>query len=116
MKRVFFLAFVFLILNSCTQEAFLEPEGYVVKSDVFETTLGSKSVFGLSLKIKSPDNKKEIKGIKVSLFQNEKVWIDTIFAELNGSDTLHSDVIFTQSSTLEKGGLTYKFESFDIES
>lgn len=116
MKRVFYLAFALFILNSCSEEGILEPKGYVVKSDVFETQLGSKNVYGLSLKLKSPENKNEIKGIKISFYQNEKVWIDTVFAELNAADTLHSDVIFTQSNTLEKGEVTYKFESFDIES
>lgn len=116
MKRVFYLVFALIILNSCSEEVLLEPSGYVVKSDVFETQLGGKNVYGLSLKIKSPENKKEIKGIKVSFYQNEKVWIDTVFAELNATDTLHSDIIFTQSNTSEKGEVTYKFESFDIES
>ncbi len=115
MKKTFYLALGIITLNSCSETS-IEPAEYVVKSEVFETKLGSNSVYGLSLKIKSPDNKKEIKGLKVSFFQNEKVWIDTVYAELNGADTLTSDVIFTQSNTQEKGDVTYKFESFDIES
>lgn len=115
MKRVFYLIVGIALLQACTENS-LEPKGYVVKSEIIEMNLGSKLVYGLSLKIKSPENKKEIKGIKVSLFQNEKVWIDTVFAELNGLDTLSSDVIFTESNAQEKGEPTYKFESFDIES
>lgn len=115
MKKIFYLALGIVALISCSETSHA-PQEYVVQSEIFETSLGTNKVYGLSLKIKSPENKNEIKGLKVSFFQNEKVWIDTIYAELNGADTLSSDVIFTQSNTHEKGDVTYKFESFDIES
>lgn len=103
------------MLNSCHEEK-IEYSDYVIESEIFETQLGKDKVYGISLKLKSPQNIKELKGIKLSFYQNEKVWIDTIFAELNGSDTLISEVIFTESNSLEKGEPSYKFESFDIES
>lgn len=115
MKKFFGFIFFLTMLNSCHEEK-IENSNYVIESEIFETQLGKDKVYGISLKLKSPQNIKEFKGIKLSFYQNEKVWIDTIFAELNGSDTLISEVIFTESNSLEKGEPSYKFESFDIES
>lgn len=101
---------------SCSNETSKFEDPYLAEAEIFESSLGSKEVYGVRVQLKSPNNILETKGFKVSFYQDNKVWIDTILAELNPKDTLESEVIFTQSAIDPNSNTSFKIESFDIGS
>lgn len=77
--------------------------------------MGDKNVYGVHLYLYSPENKRENKGYQINLYQDDKVWIDTLYAELNPGDTLEGEIIFGKALVKKGSSVSFKTQAFDIK-
>lgn len=115
MKNILLVVVGILVLSSCS-EVTSTKDAYILDSNLFETSLGSKKVYGVRLELTTPKPKMEFKGYIVQLNMDENVWIDTLKTELNPNDTLVSEVIFGASEVDPNANVNFTIKSFDIES
>ncbi len=113
MKKLLFISLV-LILTACTNEKKSQEKFPVVSEELFQMKLSSDSIYGVRLRL-STNQPKEFLGVAVSLYQNEKVWLDTVLTELRKGDTIESEVIFSSAKVVKGSQPTVKTETFAVE-
>ncbi|MEQ9262815.1 MAG: hypothetical protein RLP14_06610 [Owenweeksia sp.] len=114
MKKI--LAATLLMASmACTSENTGSSDAYIANSEVFTTELGSRKAYGVRLFLYSPDGQPKNLGYQVSFYQSDKLWMDTIYAEISPGDTLEGEVIFTESRVKKDEDVSFKTQSFEIE-
>ncbi|MGB0176974.1 MAG: hypothetical protein ACPF9D_07400 [Owenweeksia sp.] len=114
MKKLLAFTTMGLALACGTENTPLE-DPYIADSEIFNTEIGSRKVYGVRLFFYSPDNRAKNLGYQVSFYQGDKVWIDTVMAEITPGDTLEGEVVFTSSRYDKKKDVSFKTQSFEVE-
>jgi len=102
-----------ILLIACDNQN-VNRELPIVSEEIFEMEIGSQNVYGVRLKL-STEKPKEFLGIAVSLYLDEKVWIDTVLTELTKNDTVESEVIFSAAQVNNKKQPTIKTKTFAVQ-
>ena len=113
MKKL--LACAALLAVACSQENKSPVDPYITDSEIYTTNLKNRKVYGVRLFFYSPDGRPKNLCYQVSFYQGDKVWIDTVMAEINPGDTLEGEVVFTESRYDKKKDVSFKTKSFEVE-
>lgn len=104
-----------IFATGCSSDKPQNSDPNMVSSETFTMKLGDKQVYGVRLRLTSSTESKQFLGYEVSLYQNDKVWIDTLFTELSPKDTLESELIFSKSEAKDGNSVSFKTQSFSVE-
>lgn len=97
MRKRFLLPLA-LLAFSCQNDGATSSSDNLISAETFTTQIG-KDVYGVRLKVAS--EKKLYLGYEVSLYLEDKVWIDTLYLDIPPGDTVESELIFTQAEPQE---------------
>ncbi len=109
------LVCIALLAAACSTDTSSSDDPYLADSEIFDTEVGGRRVYGVRLFFSSPDQKPRNLGYQVSLYQSDKVWIDTLYTEISANDTVEGEVIFTESRFKKGERTSFKTESFEVE-
>lgn len=112
-----FILFALFGLAACSSDSAqtnADNDPYLISDEVFKMTLGEEEVYGVRLKMTSPEHRNYL-SYAVSLSQNENVWMDTIYTEVRPGDTVENELIFSEARVNSDDLVEVKAEAISIE-
>jgi hypothetical protein len=81
--------------------------------ELIEFELNNKVVYGVL--IKDYSDKAANRAYELQLNVADQVWIDSLFLDLPGGDTVQGEVIFMEAEVNDMGGATTQLKTLSIE-
>lgn len=88
-----------------------DKEAAFPRADTFVYPIREQAVFGVSIRDFQPQ--KAYRGYAVQLSLNGHTWVDSVYVEFSGQDTLTTEVIFTEAIVDDTSELDFRVTPFD---
>lgn len=103
-----------MLLAACQPPTKNTDIPHIVDSELISIPLGANEVHGVRLRL-SAKEKTDYRAYIITLYQDEKVWIDTLRTEVPANDTIDGEVYFTEAIVDKNKSTEFKIESYSIE-
>jgi hypothetical protein len=112
MNKVFAFLAAALLLAACNPNA-SAPEPNWPQSEIIQNDLGFGKIYGVKVLDYSPEA--TAKGYAIQLSLGDKVWLDTLYADIGAQDTVSSEIYFSEAPDTSKLKPTHRVTAFDAQ-
>lgn len=101
-------------LGACSSDnGSKNKDPHLVSDEVFKMNVGDSEVYGVRLRLTS--NERQSLGYAISLSQNEKVWLDTVYSDITPGDTIENELIFSEAVVSPDDQVQVRTEAVSVE-